>query len=140
MAVTSDVTANVLIDGAAEGVVLKLGAPICLWGGIDPATGCISDPKHPDHQAAVTGKILAIPRIVGSSSSSQLLLELIYLGKHPAAILLGETDAILGIASLVGREMAFGMTPILHMPLEPLENGMHAAIAPGGRITVTPPV
>lgn len=140
MAVTSAMTAKVLIDGAAEGSILKLGAPICLWGGVDPASGRISDPKHLDHGAIVTGKILAIPRIVGSSSSSQLLLELMYLRKHPAAILLGEPDAILGIAPLVGREMAFGMMPILHLSLEQLESGMQATITPDGQIEVTTPV
>jgi predicted aconitase with swiveling domain len=107
--------------------------------GVDPASGRISDPKHPDHEAVVTGKILAIPRIVGSSSSSQLLLELMYLKKEPAAILLGESDAILGIAPLVGREMGFGLTPILYMPLNGLESGMQATIAPGGQITVMTP-
>ena len=128
--------AQVLVDGAAEAEVLKLGAPICFWGGVDPATGMIADPKHPDHGLIVTGKVLAIPQIVGSSSSSQLLLELMYKRKHPAAIILGEPDAILGIASLVGREMAFGMIPILQMPLGPLQTGMAAIIKPGGHIDV----
>lgn len=136
MAVTTALNAEILIDGAAAGPVLKLGAPICFWGGVDPASGRISDPQHPDFDAIVTGKVLAIPRIVGSSSSSQLLLELMYVGRHPAAILLGEPDAILGIASLVGREMAFGMIPILHAPLAQLQNGMHAMIARGGRIVL----
>lgn len=139
MAVTTLLSADVLIDGNAEGTILKLGAPICFWGGVDPASGCISDPKHPDYEADVTGRVLAIPRIVGSSSSSQLLLELMYRGKHPAAILLGEPDAILGIAPLVGREMTFGMTPILRLPLERLESGMQATIRQGGQISVTTP-
>lgn len=131
--------AHVLIDGAAEGELVKLQAPICLWGGIEPKTGRIADPKHPDHGIEVSGRILAIPEIVGSSSSSQLLLELIYLGKHPAAIILGEKDAILGIASLVAREMAFGLIPILQMPLAALENGMPVVIEPGGRLTIGAP-
>lgn len=131
--------AEVLIDGAAEGDVLKLGAPICFWGGVDPASGRITDPKHPDHGVTVTRRILAIPAIVGSSSSSQLLLELMYKKNQPAAIILGETDAILGVASLVAREMAFGTIPILHMPLETLESGMAATIEPGGCVSLTEP-
>lgn len=126
--------AHVLVDGSAEGEVLKLGAPICFWGGLDPRTGRIADPKHPDHGALISGKVLAIPRIVGSSSSSQQLLELLYLGRPPAAIILGEADAILGIASLVGREMGFGIVPILRMPLDALANGMAAVIDAGGRV------
>lgn len=131
--------AEVLVDGAADGDVLKLAAPICLWGGVDPAGGTITDPKHPDHGVIVTAKVLAIPKIVGSSSSSQLLLELLYKNNPPAAIILGEADAILGIASLVGREMAFGTLPVLQMPLDKLENGMSAAIETGGRVTLTAP-
>ncbi len=126
--------AEVLVDGSAEGDVLKLDAPICLWGGVDPASGKITDPNHPDHGVIVTGKVLAIPRIVGSSSSSQLLLELLYKNNQPAAIILGEADAILGIASLVGREMAFGAIPILQMPFQDMASGSHAIIEPGGRI------
>lgn len=132
-------TTKVLIDGGAKGKLLKLGAPICLWGGVDPTTGRISDPKHPDHDVIVTGTVLAIPKIIGSSSSSQLLLELIHLGNQPAAIILGEADAILALASLVGREMAFGMIPILQMPLQALENGMMATIEQGGRVRLTAP-
>lgn len=131
--------ALVLVDGAAEGHILKLDAPICFWGGVDPATGKITDPKHPDHGAIISGKVLAIPRIVGSSSSSQLLLELLYKTNPPAAIILGEADAILGIASLVGREMAFGAIPILQMPFQDLTNGGHAIIEPGGRIHLRAP-
>ncbi|MDH3662420.1 MAG: DUF126 domain-containing protein [Alphaproteobacteria bacterium] len=129
--------AKVLVDGAAEGELLKLRAPICFWGGVDPASGRISDPKHRDHGAVVTAKVLAIPRIVGSSSSSQLLLELIHKKTQPAAVILGEADAILGIASLVGREMAFGSIPILEMPLENLESGVTASIEPGGHVRLT---
>ncbi|MEZ5931170.1 MAG: DUF126 domain-containing protein, partial [Alphaproteobacteria bacterium] len=114
MVVTLD--AETLVDGSAEGKILKLGAPICFWGGLDPKTGRIADPRHPDHGADISGKVLAIPRIVGSSSSSQQLLELLYLGRPPAAIILGDADAILGIACLVGREMGFGTVPILRMP------------------------
>ncbi len=83
--------------------------------------------------------MLAIPRIVGSSSSSQLLLELLYKKNQPAAIILGEADAILGIASLVGREMTFGTLPILEMPFQDLASGSHAVIEPGGRVHLTAP-
>ncbi len=132
-------SAEVLVDGSAEGDVLKLDAPICFWGGVDPASGKITDPGHPDHGMIVSGKVLAIPRIVGSSSSSQLLLELMYKENQPAAIILGEADAILGIGSLVGREMAFGAIPILQMPFQDLASGGYAIIRPGGRIHLAAP-
>lgn len=130
--------AQVLVDGAAEGEVLKLEAPICFWGGVDPPSGRISDPKHPNAGEVISGKMLAIPKIVGSSSSSQLLLELLYKRTHPAAIILGEADAILGIAAFVGREMAFGSIPIVQMPLARIESGTRLTIGPGGLVHPTP--
>ena len=93
------IDADVLVDGTAKGDILKLSAPISFWGGIDPMAGKIANPQHPDHGALVTGKVLAIPRIIGSSSSSQLLLELLYRQTAPAAILLGAFDAIIGTAA-----------------------------------------
>ncbi|MEM9626560.1 MAG: DUF126 domain-containing protein [Pseudomonadota bacterium] len=126
--------ALVLVDGHAEGDILKLEAPICFWGGVDPTSGAITDPGHPNHGDVVTDKILAIPKIVGSSSSSQLLLELLYKKTGPAAVILGEADAILGIASVVGREMTFGEIPILQLPLEDLASKGYLTIEPGGRI------
>jgi predicted aconitase with swiveling domain len=125
-----------LVDGHAEGLLLKLRAPICFWGGLDAATGLVSDPKHADHGADVSGKILAVPNIVGSSSSSQILLELLYKGKAPAAIILGEADAIIAMAVLVGREMGFGAIPILQGRLDALMAGARLEIMRGGCIRV----
>jgi predicted aconitase with swiveling domain len=125
----------VLFAGEAGGVVLKLAAPLCFWGGLDAATGLISDPKHPDHGASVTGRILAVPKIVGSSSSSQILLERLYSKTQPAAIILGEADAIIAMACLVGREMGYATIPILHRRLDDLETGTRVSIEGGGRVT-----
>ncbi len=44
---------EVLLPGAAEGAVLKLDRPISFWGGVDPESGRISDPRHPQHGQAV---------------------------------------------------------------------------------------
>lgn len=126
--------AAVLVDGGARGELLKLAAPICFWGGVDPTTGRITDPKHPNHQDNVSRKILAVPRIVGSCSSSQLLLELLYKRTQPDAIILGEPDAIIAMAVLVSREMGFGTIPILHGALEGMTTGMRVDIMPGGQV------
>ncbi len=126
--------ADVLVDGAAEGDLVLLQKPICFWGGLDARTGRITDPKHPDFGVAVTGKILAVPEIVGSSSSSQLLLEALRLKTAPAAILLGQADAIIAMAVLVGQAMDFGTIPILHANLATLQPGDLLDIRPQGHI------
>lgn len=132
--VVMSTNAVALVDGEAQGKLLKLKAPICFWGGLDAATGMITDPKHPDHRENVTNKILAVPRIVGSSSSSQILLELLHKGTAPAAIILGEADAIIAMAVLVGREMGFGTIPILHRKLDDLKARSVLDIKSGGHV------
>ena len=98
-----------LVAGAAEGRALVLDEPLSFWGGVDPATGDIVDPRHPQHGANVAGRILVMPSGRGSSSSSSVLAETIRAGTAPAAILLREADPILALGAIVAREL-FGTT------------------------------
>ena len=91
------VTGRVLVAGAGEGPLLRLSAPISFWGGVDPLSGRIADPRHPDHGRSVAGMVLAVPSAVGSSSSSAIMLELLRNGVAPAAVLMGTADAILAL-------------------------------------------
>lgn len=109
------ITGRVLVDGAGQGQLLLLGAPISFWGGVDPETGRISDPRHPDHGADISGRVLALPATVGSSSSSAVMLELLRLGQAPAALLLAEADAILTLGVIVAREMNYATIPVLEV-------------------------
>ena len=104
-----------LIAGSASGPLLLLRAPISFWGGVDPATGRIVDPRHPDHGRCVSGTILALPATIGSSSSSSVLLELIHSGHAPAALILRQPDAILLIGLIVAREMQWKTPPALRL-------------------------
>ena len=36
-----------LVNGKANGEVLKLDEPLSFWGGVDPQTGEITDLRHP---------------------------------------------------------------------------------------------
>lgn len=104
--------ADILMHGpGASGEALVLSAPISFWGGVDPATGNIIDARHPDRGRNITGKVLAMPGTIGSSSASAVLLELVRTGRAPAAIILHEPDAILLLGLIVAREMGWP-TPI----------------------------
>ena len=129
--------AEALIDGAAEGEVLKLAAPVSFWGGVDPATGKITASPHPDHGAELVGKVLVLPGTMGSSGSSAIMLELLYAGCAPAALILPETDAILVLGVVVAREMGYATIPVLRAPAAPFETGTRARISPGGRVVVS---
>ncbi len=131
--------AQTLIDGRGAGEVLKLGAPISFWGGVDPASGRITAAPHPDHGAGIAGRVLVLPATIGSSSSSAILLELLRIGQAPAALILAEADAILTLGVVVAQEMGYTTIPVLCAPLAPFATGQHARIAPGGAIEIFPP-
>jgi len=133
---TADIAgARILIPGAADGPLLRLRAPISFWGGVDPKTGRIADPRHPDHGVSIAGAVLAVPATIGSSSSSAVMLELMRRGKAPAALLLGAVDAILSLGVVVAREMGYGAIPVLATSSEALaalpENGTPVRVADG---------
>ncbi len=133
----SPIAARVLFDGEARGRVLRLSAPISFWGGIDPASAEIVDPRHPQHGVCVRGRVLSLAATRGSSSSSAVLLELLYRGRAPAAIVLVEPDAILALGILVAREMGWRTMPLLQVDtaaFEAIGDGMHVRIARGGVI------
>jgi uncharacterized protein len=131
---------SVQIAGAAEAPILKLVKPISFWGGVDPTSGRISDPRHPDHAAEIAGRLLVLPGMIGSSSSSYIMLELMAIGRAPAALILAEPDAILSLGVVVAREMGYGAIPVLLLPREQqarLATGMRARIAQDGRIELS---
>ena len=102
-----------LVPGTAEGRALVLDEPLSFWGGVDPETGDITDVRHPQHGASVTGRILVMPSGRGSSSSSSVLAESIRAGTAPAAIVLGEADPILALGAIVARELYGKATPVV---------------------------
>jgi predicted aconitase with swiveling domain len=105
-----------LIPGEAQGAALMLRAPISFWGGIDPGSGIVIDVRHPDRGVSVAGMILGLPGMIGSSSASSVLLELIRIGRAPAALLLDAPDAVLLLGSIVAREMGWAAPPAFRLP------------------------
>ena len=126
--------AEAIIDGAAAGPVLRLAEPISSWGGVDPLSGKIIQPTHPDCGVSIAGKVLVLPGTIGSSSSSAIMLELIREGMAPAAIILSKADAILALGAVVAGELELPMLPVLRCDIDAFETGQWAEIAEGGII------
>jgi predicted aconitase with swiveling domain len=105
----TEITGRALVAGEATGSALVLDEPLSFWGGLDPATGRLVDPRHPQRGVVLTGRVLVMPSGRGSSSSSSVLAEAIRLGTAPAAIILGEPDHIVAIGAIVAREL-YGVT------------------------------
>ena len=126
---------EVLIDGKAEGPLFRLGKPISFWGGVDPMTGRIIDPRHPDHGATVARTVLTLTETIGSSSSSAVMLELLSKGLAPCALLMGRPDAILTLGVVVAREMEIGSIPVLQVDVTRIPRAGNATIVEGGEIS-----
>lgn len=109
------ITGRVLVAGTGSGRVLRLTADISFWGAVDPASGRIMDRRHPQHGASVAGRVLVLGRSLGSSSGSAILLELLRLGRGPAAIVLAEPDQVLTLGAVVAREMGYAEIPVLRL-------------------------
>ena len=122
---------QVVLPGTASGPLLRLDGPISFWGGIDPDSGSVSDPRHPQYGQAIGGTILVIPSTIGSSSSSAIMLELLRNGHAPAALVLGNIDAIVTLGVVVGQEMGYGSIPVIA-----LDHGEMALLTSGGEASL----
>lgn len=120
-----------LLDGQARGPALVLTEPLSFWGGVDPASGAVTDTHHPQRGAVVTGTVLFLPAGRGSSSSSSVLAEAIRLGTAPAAIVLGESDPILALGVLVAAELYGTPIPVLVAPADGVRTGDLVAVDTG---------
>ena len=126
-----------MVEGRAEGRVLRLTEPISFWGGVDQRTGEVCDRRHAQHGASLAGRIVAIPETVGSSSSSAIMLELMRIGRAPRALLLGQVDPILTFGGLVGREIGYETFPVVAVTRESIDllrDGMEASVSSEGVI------
>lgn len=104
---------QVMVAGDADGEVLVLTEPLSFWGGVDETTGEVIDVHHPQHGANVAKRVLVVPSGRGSSSSSSVLAELIRAGVGPAAILLGASDPIIALGTLVAEELYGQTVPVV---------------------------
>jgi predicted aconitase with swiveling domain len=120
-----------LVAGAGRGEAVRLDEPLSLWGGMDPQTGIIIDPHHPQAGRSIAGYVVLMPSGRGSSSSSSILAEAIRAGAAPAAILLLEADSILALGSIVAAEL-YGRT----IPVLVLEGDAYRSIPSGARVAV----
>ncbi|MEM7546299.1 MAG: DUF126 domain-containing protein [Pseudomonadota bacterium] len=128
------VRADVLIGGATSGRVLRLDAPISFWGGVDPATSEVTLAGHPQRGERIAGLILVVPRLIGSSSSSAVMLELLHGVRAPAALILGQRDAILPIGVIAARQMGWPTIPVLVVADPPYITGTSLMISETGLI------
>lgn len=124
-------SARPVIPGRGEGRALVSPEPLSFWGDVDPATGRVTNPRHPLHGERLEGRVLVYPQGRGSCTTSGILLELIRTGQAPAAIVSLAVEPVLAVGPLVG-EALYGRT----IPMVTLAEGALARIRTGDWVVV----
>jgi predicted aconitase with swiveling domain len=113
-----------LAAGIGRGQVVRLSEPLSLWGGMDPHSGILIDPRHPQAGRDLAGRVVLMPSGRGSSSSSSILAEAVRAGTAPAAFILLQADPILALGAIVAAEL-YGRT----VPVVVVDESAYADIA-----------
>lgn len=120
-----------MVPGIAKGEVLVTSQPISFWGGVDPATGLINDPRHDLFRKSIAGKVLVFPFGKGSSTGSLIMLELARVDKAPAAIVNVRTEPILATGPIVINHFYGKQIPIISLDensFRMLKTGQHVTV------------
>ena len=129
------VRARAVVPGEAMGTVLRSEDPISLWGGVDPKTGRIIDPRNDRYGESITGRVFVFPGEKGSSTGSAVLLELARRGLAPAALITGALAPVAALGSIVAEALYEVVVPVVQVTPEELtgfEDGDRLSIGPEG--------
>ena len=94
-------TARVIRAGAAEGEALVSAEPIGFLGGVDGATGIVTERGHSLEGMCVAGRVLVFPTGKGSTVGSYVLYQLAAAGLAPAAIINAESEPIVAVGAII---------------------------------------
>ena len=115
-----------VMGGYAEGEALVSAEPVSFYGGVDPVTGCVTEPGHCCCGENITGKVFVFPTGKGSTVGSYVIYRMKKLGSAPAAIINVETEAILATGCVISD------VPLVDKldtdPLTVIKNGMKVKV------------
>jgi predicted aconitase with swiveling domain len=131
--------ARTIVGGRASGPALVTRQPInftaamCKVPNMLPSKRAeIRDAHHELFRENVAGKVLVFPTCIGSTHTGLVLLDLVSLGRGPAALVVQHCDSLL-ISGVVLSEVWFERAiPILEYPADDLydhvRTGMHVEV------------
>ncbi len=90
-----------VMGGTAEGEALVSAEPVSFYGGVDPETGCVTEPGHCCCGENISGKVFVFPTGKGSTVGSYVIYRMKKLGTAPAAIVNVETEAIIATGCVI---------------------------------------
>jgi predicted aconitase with swiveling domain len=120
-----------LSEGEGAGPAVVLTATLSLWGGVDPKTGVIIDPDHPQLGTNLAGKVVVLPGCHGSCAGATIVLESLRRKTSPVAWLLTQPTQILLVGALIAQEL-YG----IRMPVVLLDKESAANIHDGEQLRV----
>ena len=103
---------RVIKDGVAEGEALVSPEPIGFLGGVDGATGLVTERGHPLEGQSVAGKVLVFPGGKGSTVGSYVLYQLARNRLAPAAIINQESEPIVAVGAIISDIPMVDRVPI----------------------------
>ena len=130
-----------LVAGHGHGKILATQQNISFWGGVDPATGMIIDPRHELFDQSITAKVLAFPYGKGSAAAPLVLLELAKQATAPAAIINIETDPLLVAGPIICKHFYGTAIPVVALAraaFDRLQTGQAATVdSVKGEVVIT---
>ena len=111
-----------VMGGKAEGFALVSSEPVSFYGGVDPVSGCVTEPGHCCCGENITGKVFVFPTGKGSTVGSYVIYRMKKLGTAPAAIINVETEAILATGCVISDIPL--VDKLDHDPVETIKNGV----------------
>lgn len=110
-----------VMGGKAEGEALVSIEPVSFYGGVDPATGCITEPGHCCCGENISGKVFVFPSGKGSTVGSYVIYRMKKQGTAPAAIINIETEAIIATGCVISDIPL--VDKLDQNPVEKIKNG-----------------
>jgi len=83
---------KILVNGKAQGIVLKSNTPINFLGTVDKKTGIISDKNHELYDKPIKNTILVFPSGVGSSVGAYTIYSIKSNESAPLAMICQKAD------------------------------------------------
>ena len=92
-----------IYPGTASGEALVSRMGISFYGGVDPATGVVTEAGHDLEGQSIAGKVLVFPAGKGSTVGSYILCRLSKNGQSPLAILNAECETITAVGCIIAE-------------------------------------
>lgn len=110
---TSSTGCRYLVPGNAQGEIVFSEIPISFMMGVNAETGVVQDEHHPLLGVSLKDKVVFIPQGRGSCAASGVILELLFQGNAPAALVFKKFEEILTLGVLLAEAMFSKSIPVI---------------------------